>query len=86
MFTPWKESHDQTEQHVKKQRCYFVNKGLSSKGYGFSSGHVWMWELDYKEDWAQKSWCFWTVVLQKTLESPLDYKEIQPVHLKADQS
>ena len=66
--------------HIKKQRHYFANKGLSSQGYGFSSGHVWMWELDYKESWARKNWCFWTVVLEKTLESPLDCKEIQPVH------
>ena len=56
-------------QHIKKQRHYFVNKGPSSQGYGFSSGHVWMWELDYKERWAQKNGCFWTVVLEKTLES-----------------
>ena len=63
-------------QHIKKQRHYFVNKGLSSQGYDFSSGHVWMWELDYKESWAQKNWCFWTVVLEKILESPLDCKEI----------
>ena len=72
--------------HIKKQRHYFVNKGLSSQGYGFSSGHVWMWELDYKESWVPKNWCFWTVVLEKTLESPLDCKEIQPVHLKGNQS
>jgi len=58
----------------------------SSQGYGFSSSHVWMWELDYKESWALKNWCFWTVVLEKTLESPLDCKEIQPVHPKGDQS
>ena len=64
----------------------FVNKSPSSQGYGFSSGHVWMWELDYKESWAPKNWCFWTVVLEKTLESPLDYKEIQLVHPKGDQS
>ena len=64
---------------------YFANKGLSSQGYGFSSGHVWMWEFDCEEDWALKNWCFWTVVLQKTLESPLDCKEIQPVHSKGDQ-
>jgi len=70
----------------KKQRHYFANKGPSSQGYGFSSGHVWMWELDYKESWMQKNWYFWTVVLEKTLESPLDYKEIQPVHPKGDQS
>ena len=60
--------------------------GLSSQGYGFSSSHVWMWELDYKESWALKNWCFWTVVLEKTLESPLDCKEIQPVHPKGNQS
>ena len=84
--TPWKESCDQHRQHIKKQKHYFVNKGLSSQGYGFSNGHVWMWELDYKESWVLKNWCFWTVVLEKTLESPLDCKEIQPVHLKGDQS
>ena len=86
MLTPWKESCDQSRQHIKKQRHYFVNKGSSSQGYGFSSGHVWMWELDYKEAWAQKNWCFWTVVLEKTLESPLDCKEIQPVHPKGNRS
>ena len=69
-----------------KQKHYFANKGLSSQGYGFSSGHVWMWELDCEESWAPKNWCFWTVVLEKTLESPLDYKEIQPVHPKGNQS
>ena len=71
MLTPWKESYDQPRQHIKKQSHYFVNKGLSSQGYGFSSGHVWMWELDYKESWVLKNWHFWTVVLEKTLESPL---------------
>ena len=86
MLTPWKESYDHPIQHIKKQRYYFANKGPSSQGYGFSSGHVWMWELDYKESWALKNWCFWTVVLEKTLESPLDCKEIQPVHPKGDQS
>ena len=83
---PWKKSYDQPRQHIKKQRHYFANKGPSSQGYGFSSGHVWMWEMDYKESWALKNWCFWTVVLEKTLESPLDCKEIQPVHPKGDQS
>ena len=78
MRQTWKESYDQPRQHIQKQRCYFVNKGLSSQGYGFSSGHVWMCELDCKESWAPNSWCFWTVVLEKTLESPLDCKEIQP--------
>ena len=71
---------------ILKSRNYFVNKGPSSQGYGFSSGHEWMWELDYKERWALKNWCFWTVVLQKTLENPLDFKEIQPVHPTVDQS
>ena len=73
-------------QHIKKQRHYFANKGpSSSQSYGFSSSQVWMWEMDYKESWAQKIWCFWTVVLEKTLESPLDCKEIQPVN-KGNQS
>ena len=85
-LTPWKESYDQPRQHIKKQRLYFPNKGPSSQGYGFSSGHVWMWELDYKESWVQKNWCFWAVVLEKTLESPLDCKKIQPVDPKGDQS
>ena len=69
-----------------KHRHYFAKKGPSSQSFGFSSGHVWMWELDYKENWVPKNWCFWTVVLEKTLESPLDSKEIQPVHSKGDQS
>ena len=68
------------------QRHYFANKCPSSQGYGFSCGHVWMWELDCEESWALKKWCFWTVVLEKTLESPLDWKEIQPVHPKGNQS
>ena len=71
---------------IQKQRHYFANKSLSSQGYGFSSGHVWMWELGCEESWALKNWCFWTVVLEKTLESPLDCEEIQPVHPKGDQS
>ena len=70
---------------MKKQTHYFANKGLSSQSCGFSSSHVWMWELDYKECWVPKNWCFWTVVWEKTLESPLDSKEIQPVHPKGDQ-
>ena len=69
---------------IKKQRHYFSNKGLSSKGYGFSIGHVWMWELDCEEGWVPNNRCFWTVVLEKTLESPLDCKEIQPVHSEGD--
>ena len=86
MLTPWKKSYDQPREHIQKQRHYFANKVLSSQGYGFSSGHVWMRELDCEESWAPKNWCFWTVVLEKTLESPLDCKEIQPVHPKGDQS
>ena len=74
------------DNNIKKQRHYFANKGPSSQGYGFSGRHAWMWELDYKEIWAPKNWCFWTVVLEKTLESPSDCKEIQPVHPKGDQS
>ena len=81
-----KESYDQPRQHIKKQRYYFANQVPSSQSYVFSSSHVWMWELDYKESWALKNWCFWTVLLEKTLESPLDCKEIQPVHPKGDQS
>ena len=73
-------------QHIKKKRHYFANKGPSSQDCGFSSGHIWMWELDSEESWVPKNWCFWTVVLEKTLESPLDFKEIQPVHPKGDQS
>ena len=80
------EKYDQHWQHIKKQRHYFANKGLSSQSYGFSSSHVWMWERDYKESWALKNWCFWTVVLEKTLESSLDCKEIQPVSPKGNQS
>ena len=75
-----------TLSHAWSQRYYFANKGPSSRGCGFSSSHVWMWELDYKESWVLKNWCFWTVVLEKTLESLLDSKEIKPVHSKGDQS
>ena len=71
---------------ILKKRHYFANKGPSSQSCGFSSNHIWMWELDYKERWALKNWCFWTVVLEKMLESPLDCKEIQPVHPKENQS
>ena len=80
------ESYDQPRQHVQKQRQYFANKGPSSQGYGFSSSHVWMWELDCEESWVPKNWCFWTVVLEKALKSPLDCKDIQPFHPKGDQS
>ena len=86
MLDPWKKSYDQTRKHIKKQSRYFTNKGPSSQSYGFSSSHVWMWKLDYKESWVPKNWYFWTVVLEKTLESPLNCKEIQPVHPKGDQS
>ena len=86
MFAPWKQSYDQLRQHIKKQRHYFANKSPSSHNYGVSSSHVWMWELNYKESWGLKNWCFWAVVLQKTLESPLDCKEIEPVHPKGNQS
>ena len=85
MLAPWKKSYDQPKQRIKKQRHFFANKGPSSQSYGFSSSHVWMWELDYEESWAPKNWCFWTVVLEKTLKSPLAYKEIQPVHPKGNQ-
>ena len=84
-LTPWKESYDQPRQHIQKQRHYFANKGLSRQGYGFSSSRVGMWKLDHKQGWTPKNWRFWAVVLEKTLESPLDCKEIQPVHPKGDQ-
>ena len=86
MLAPCKNNYNQPRQHIEKQRHYFANKGPSSQSHGFSSSHLWMWELDYKESWALKNWCFWTVVLEKTLESPLDCREIQPVHPKWNQS
>ena len=79
-------SYDQSRQHIEKQRHYFANKGPSIQSYGFSSSHVWMWDLDHKESWMQKNWCFWTVVLEKTVESPLDCKEIKLVNPKGNQS
>ena len=85
MLAPWKKSYDKLSD-LKSRRHQFANKDLYSQSYGFSSTHVWMWELDHKEGWAQKNWCFWTVVLEKTLESPLDCKEIQPVNTKGNQS
>ena len=85
-FAPWKKSYDQHRQRVKKQRHSFANKGPSSQSYGFSCSHVWMWEVDYEERWAPKNWCFWTVVLENTLESPLACKEIQPVNPQGNQS
>ena len=97
MLAPWKKSYDQPKQHIPKHKHYFADKGLSSQSYDldymssqsymtFSSSHIWMWESDCEESWAQKNWCFWTVVLEKTLESPLDCKEIQQVHPKGNQS
>ena len=84
-LAPWKKSYDKHTQHIKKLRYNFGDKGPSSQSYGFSSSHVWMWELDHKESWATKNWCFWTVVLEKTIESPLESKEIKPVNPKGDQ-
>ena len=75
-LAPWRKSYDQPRQHIKKQRHYFANKGLPSQSNGFSRSHIWMWELGHKESWVPKNWCFWTVALEKTLESPLDSKEI----------
>ena len=82
----WKKTFDKPRQHIKKQRQYFIDKGPSSQGHGVSSSHIWMRELDYKESWTPKNWCFWSVVLEKTLESSLDCKEIKPVHPKGNQS
>ena len=85
-LAPWKKSYDQPRQHIQNQRLDFASKGPSTESYGFSSSHVWMWELDYKESWVPKNWCFWTVVLEKTHETLLDCKEIKPVHPKGNQS
>ena len=82
---PWKESYDKPRRHIKNQGCHFADKGPYSQSYGFSSSHVWMWELDHK-GWTLKNWCFWIVVLDKTLESPLDCKEIKAVNPKGNQS
>ena len=84
-LSPWKKSDSKRRQHIQKQRHHFANKGMCSQSYGFSSSHIRMWELDHKEGWAPKNWCFQTVVLEKTLESPLDSKEIKPVHPKGNQ-
>ena len=86
MLAPWKKSYDKPRQHIKKQRHYFTDKGLYSQSYVFSSSHVWIWELDHKEGWVPNNWCFWTVVLEKTLKSPLDCKEIKLIHPKGNQS
>ena len=80
MLAPWKQSYDQHRQHIKKQGHNFADKGPYSQSYVFFSSHVWIWELDYKESWAPKNWCFWTVMLEKTLESPLEGKEIKLVN------
>ena len=84
-IAPWKKSYDKPRQHIKKQRHYFANKGPSSQSYDFSNSHIQMWELDHKEGWVPKNWCFQTVVLEKTLESSLDSKEIKPVNPKENQ-
>ena len=86
MLTPWKKSYDKQRQHVEEQRHQFVDKGLLVKATGFSSSHIQTWELDHKEGWVLKNWCFWTVLLEKTLESPLDGKEIKPVTPKGNKS
>ena len=86
MFAPWKESYDKPRQYIKKQRHHFVNKGLCSQRYGFSSSHVPMWDLDHKESRELNNWCFQIVMLEKTLESPLDCKEIKLVNPKGNQS
>ena len=81
----WEKSSDKPRQHIKKQRHYFADKGPSSESYGFSSSHVWMWQLDYKESWLPKNWCFWNVVVHKILKSPLDCKEVKPVNPEGNQ-
>ena len=85
-LAPWKKSYDQPRQHIKKQRHYFANKSPSTQCYGSSISRVWMWELDCEEGWAPKNRCFLTVVLEKTLESPLESMNIQPFHPKGNQS
>ena len=85
-LAPWKKIYDKPRQHIKKQRHYFSHKGSYSQSYGFSSSHVWMWELNQKKGWVPKNGCFRTVVLEKTIESLLDCKEIQPVNPKGNQS
>ena len=85
MLAPWKESYNKSRQCIKKQRHHFPDRGPYSQNYGFSSSHAWMWKLDDIEDWALKNWYFWTVMLEKTLESHLDSKEIKPVNPKGNQ-
>ena len=86
MLAPWNKSYNKPSEHIKKQRYHFAKKVSSSQRYGFSSSHVWVWKLDYKESWVPKNWCFWTVVLERTLESPLDWKEIEPLNSQRRQS
>ena len=85
MLAPWKKSYDKPRQYIKKQRHHFANKGPDSQCYGFFGSHVKMWQLYHKVGWVPKNWCFWTVVLEKTFESPLDTKEIKPVNPKGNQ-
>ena len=85
MFAPWKKSCDKPRQSIKKQRHHFADKDPYSISYGFSNSHIWMWELDHKEGWAPKNWCFQIVVLEKPLESLLDSKAIKPVNPKGNQ-
>ena len=84
MLALWIKSYDQPREHIKQQRYYFADKSLSSQSYGFSSIHVWMLELDHMLGWMPKNWCFWTVILEKTLGSALDYKEIKPINSKGN--
>ena len=86
MHAPWKESYGKPRQCTEKQRHHFADKHVSSQRYVFSSSYVWMWELNYKEIWTPNNWCFWSVVLEKTLVTPLDYKEIQLVYPKGNHS
>ena len=85
MFAPWKENYNKPTQCIKKWRCHFADKGQYKQSYGFSYGHIWMWELDHKEGWVLQNWCLRIVVLEETLESPLDCKEIKPVNPKGNQ-
>ena len=85
-LAPWKKSYDHPRQHIKKQRHHFADKGPYSQSCVFSSSYIWMWKLNHKEGWVPKNWCFWTVVLEKTLESPLNCMEIKPVIPKGNQS
>ena len=84
--TPWKKSNDKARKHIKKQRYYFTDKGPYSQNYSVSSSYMWMWELNHEKGWAPKKWCFWTIVLQKTFEGPLDCKENKPVNPQGNQS